>query len=104
MISTETSEARLTSARDAVSRHVVGPHLGDQEYAIALASDYAADEFLGAVYFRRVDQRHPKRKAGAQRFLFISLRVSALSETRRALAQCWDKSAVAKPHRPSCAS
>src|SRR5262249_9258366 len=60
MISTETSEARLTSARDAVSRHVAGPHLRYQEYAIALTSDHAADEFLGAVHFRRVDQRHPE--------------------------------------------
>jgi hypothetical protein len=72
MIGTEASEACLTSARDAVSRHVAGPHLGDQEYAIALTCDYAADEFLGTVHFRRVDQRHPKRKARAQRFLFIS--------------------------------
>ena len=104
VISPEASEARLTSPRNAVSRHMVRPHLGDQEHAIALTRDYPADEFLGAVYFRRVDQRQPKRKAGAQRFLFISLRVSALSETRRALAQCWDNSAVAKSHHPSCAS
>ena len=69
-----------------------------------MTRNYPADEFLGAVYFRRVDQRHPKRKAGAQRFFFFSLRMSALSETRRALAQCWDNSAVAKPYRPSCAS
>src|SRR5215813_10733711 len=102
IISAETSEARLTSARDAVSRHVAGPHLRYQEYAIALTSDHAADEFLGAVHFRRVDQRHPERKACAQRFFFISLRMSSLSETRRALAQCWDNSAVAKLHRPSC--
>ena len=49
MISTETGEARLASARDAVSRHMIGPHLGDQEYAVALTSDRAADQFLGAV-------------------------------------------------------
>ena len=55
VISTETSEACLTSARDAVSRHMSGPHLGDQKYPIALTSDHAADEFLGAVHFRRVD-------------------------------------------------
>src|SRR5258708_1121783 len=104
MISTETSEARLTSARDAVPCPVVRPHLGAQESAIALTTDYATDEFLGAVSLRRVDQRHPERKARAQRFFFISLRTSSLSETRRALAQCWDDDAVAKPYRPSCAS
>src|SRR5262249_37433354 len=86
MISTETSEARLTSARDTVSRHVPGPHLRYQKYAIALTSDHAADEFLGAVHFRRVDQRHAERKACAHRFFFLSLRMSSLSETRRARA------------------
>ena len=65
MISTEAFEARLASARDAVSRHMIGPHLGDQENAIALTSDRAANEFLGAVNFRRVDQRHSERKASA---------------------------------------
>ena len=50
MISTETSEAFLASARDAVFRHMSGPHLGDQEHLIALTSDHAADEFLGAPY------------------------------------------------------
>src|ERR1700719_191782 len=101
MISTETSEARLTSARDAVSRHMAGRHLGYQEYAIALTSNRAADEFLGAVHFRGVDQRHPERNARAQSLFFISLRMSSLSETRRALAHCWDGSAVAKFYRPS---
>src|SRR5436190_17870924 len=104
MISPEASEARLTSPRDAVSRNMVRPHLGNEEHAMALTRDYPANEFLGAVYFRRVDQRHPKRKARAQRFLFITLSASTLSETRRALAQCWDNSAVTKPHGPSCAS
>ena len=37
MISAETGEARLTSARDAVSLYMIGQHLGDQEYAVALA-------------------------------------------------------------------
>ena len=53
------SQARM----DAVSRHMIGPHLGDQEHAIALTTDCAANEFLGAVDFRRVDQRHSKREA-----------------------------------------
>src|SRR5262245_54956807 len=104
VISPEASATRLTSPRDAVSGHMARPHLGNQEHAIALIRDYPADEFLGAVYFRRVDQCHPERKACAQRFFFIGLRMSSLSETRRALAQCWDNSAVAKLHRPSCAS
>ena len=102
VISPEASEARLTSPRDALSRHMVRPHLGDQEHAIALTRDYPADEFLGAVYFRRVDQRQPKRKAGAQRFLFIRLRVSSLSKTCRALAERRDYGAVAKLDRPPC--
>jgi hypothetical protein len=50
VISPEASEARLTGPRDAVSRHMARPHLGDQEHAIALTRDYPADEFLGAVY------------------------------------------------------
>src|SRR5262249_17039446 len=104
IISTETSEARLTSARDAVSRHVAGPHLRYQEYAIALTSDHAADEFLGAVHFRRVDQRHSERKACAQRFFFLGLRLSPLCRPPRALAKCGDNSPVPNLHRPSCAS
>jgi len=102
VISPEASEARLTSPRDAVSRHMARPHLGDQEHAIAPTRDYPADEFLGAVYFCRVDQRHPERKAGAQRFFFFSYRMSSLSETCRALAERRDYGAVAKldlPHR-----
>ena len=43
IISAETGEARLASARDAVSRHVSGPHLGDQEYAVALTGNCSAD-------------------------------------------------------------
>jgi hypothetical protein len=64
--SAETGEARLASARDAVSRHVSGPHLGDQEYAVALTGNYSADQFLGtavALHLCRIDQRHPKRNA-----------------------------------------
>jgi hypothetical protein len=63
MVSTEAFEARIASALDAVSRHMIGPHLGDQEYAIALTTDCAPNEFLGAVDFRRVDQHHSKREA-----------------------------------------
>src|SRR3954463_14237304 len=101
MISTETSEACLTSARNSVSRHTAGRHLGYQEYAIALTSNCAADEFLGAVHFRGVDERHAERNARPQSLFFISLRMSSFSETRRALAHCWHRSAVAKCYRPS---
>ena len=47
IISAEACEARLASARDAVSRHVSGPHLGDQEYVVALTGNYSANQFLG---------------------------------------------------------
>src|SRR5436190_8671829 len=104
MISTKATEARLTSARNAICRYMVGPHLGYQKYAIALTGDYAADELLGAVYFRCIDQRHPERKSRSQRFFLVSLRMSSFSETRRALAQCRDDCAVAKLYRPTCAS
>src|SRR5262245_9546749 len=104
MVSTKAFEARLASARDAVSRYVVRPHLGNQEHAIALTGDRAANEFLGAVNFRRVDHCHPEGKAGAYRLLFLSLRASSLSETRRALPQGRDDNAVAKLHRTLCGS
>src|SRR5262249_24350516 len=58
IISTETSKAPLARACDAVFRCMTGQYLGDQKYAIALTSDHAADEFLGAavtVHFSRVD-------------------------------------------------
>jgi hypothetical protein len=65
MVSTEAFEACFASARDPVSRYVVGRHLGNQENAIALTGDRAANEFLGAINFRCVDHRHPERKASA---------------------------------------
>jgi hypothetical protein len=83
MISAETAEARLTSPRDAVSPHMIGRYFGDQEYAVALTGNHAADQFLGAavaVHLRRVDQRHPERKAGAQRFFLSGFRTSPLPE------------------------
>ncbi len=99
MVGAEAFEARLASARDAVSRHVVGPHFGHEENAIALAGDRTTNEFLGAVNFRRVDHRHSERKARAQRFFFIGLRAFSLSKTRGALAQGRDDRSVAKLHR-----
>jgi hypothetical protein len=106
IIRTKTSEARLASGRDAAFRRITGPQLGDQEYAIALASNDAADEFLGAalaVDFRSVDQRHPKRKASAQCCFLNIYRVSAQCKLRGALAQRRDDGAVAELYRSLCA-
>ena len=105
MISAETGEARLASTRDAVSRHVIGLHLGDQEYAVALTGNHAADQFLGAavaVILRRVDQRHPERKARAQRFFLNSFRMSSLREMPRALTERRDDGAVVELYRTPC--
>src|SRR6516225_3178373 len=99
MISAETAEARVASLRDAVSRHVIGPHFRDQEYAVALTGNHAADQFLGsavAVYLRRVDQRNPERKAGAQRFFLSGFRMSPLREIFRALAERRDNCSIMK--------
>jgi hypothetical protein len=43
LIGPEPLETRRTGARDAVAGHVGLPHFGDQEHAIALAGDDAAD-------------------------------------------------------------
>jgi hypothetical protein len=105
MISAETGEARLASARDAVSRHVIGQHLGDQEYAVALIGNHVADQFLGAavaVHLSRVDQRHPERKACAQRFLLNSFRVSSLREMPRALTERRDDGAIVELYLAPC--
>jgi hypothetical protein len=77
-----------------------GPRLGHQEYAIALASDRAADEFLGmavAVYFRSVDDRHAKRNAGAQRFFLGGWWTPSFAEMPGALTQRWDSGAISEP-------
>src|SRR5215831_14331290 len=82
MISAETGQARIASPRDAVACHVIGPHFRDYEYAVALTGNDAADQFLRpaiAVNLRRVDQPHPERKAGAQRFFLSGLRMSSLA-------------------------
>src|SRR5262249_12289442 len=76
--------------------------LGDQEDTVALTGNRAADELLGAVDFRRVDQRHAERDACAQRFLFNGLRMSSLSKTRGPLSQGRDDGAIRKLDRPSC--
>ena len=104
VISAETGEALLASTRDdAICRHVI--HFGDQEYAVALTGNRAADQFFGAavaVPLRRVDQRHPERKASAQRFFLNGCRMSSLSKMPRALAQCGDDGAAAELYHMPC--
>src|SRR5437764_6182120 len=105
MIGAETGEARLASPRDAVSRDVIGPHFGDQEYAVALTGNHAADQFLGAavaVQLRRIDQRHPKRNARAQHFFLNGFRMFPLRETCRALTERRDDCSVAELYRTPC--
>src|SRR5215472_2407787 len=108
MIRAETAEARIASPRDAASHHVIGPHFGDQEYAVALTGNHTADQFLGsavAVDLRRVDQCHPERKAGAQRFFLNGFRTSPLREICGALAEHRDNCSIRKLyHRGSSTS
>src|SRR5882762_3922373 len=102
MISAETGEACVASPRDTVSRHVIGRYFGDQEYAVAMTGNHAADQFLGAavaIHLRRVDQRHPERKACAQRFFLSRLRASPLREIRRALADRRDNCPIGELYR-----
>src|SRR6266480_873783 len=99
MISAETREACVASPRDTVSRHVIGRYFGDEEYAVALSGNHAADQFLGAaiaVHLRRVDQRHPEGKACAQRFFLSGRRISLLREICRALAKRRDHCSIAE--------
>jgi hypothetical protein len=105
IVSAETGEARLASARDAISGHVIGLHLGDQEYAVTLTGNYVANQFLGtafAVTFRRVDQRHAKRNACAQCFFFNSCRTFSLPNMPGALTEDGNNGAIVKFYRPSC--
>jgi hypothetical protein len=93
----ETGKARIASPRDAVPSDVIGRHFRDQGYAIALASNNAPDQLLGAaiaVHLRRVDQGHPEQKACAQRFFLSGFRMFTLPETRRALAERRDHGSV----------
>src|SRR5450631_4013872 len=104
MISAETGEARLASLLNAVSCHVIGQHLGDQKHTVALTGNHVADQFLGAavaVRLRRVDQRHPERKARTQRFFLDSFRMSSLREMPRALTERRDDGAVVELYRTS---
>ena len=40
ILGAETSEARRASTRDAIARHLIALHLGDQEYAVALTGNH----------------------------------------------------------------
>ena len=55
MISAKTAEARVASPRNAVSHHVIGPHLRDQEYAVALTAE--GDPWATAVKVKRRARR-----------------------------------------------
>jgi hypothetical protein len=83
LIAAKAGEACLARARDAVSRRMFGQYLGDEEYAIAVTSNDAADEFLGAavaVELCRVNHCHPQRNTSAQRFFFNRFRTFSLPE------------------------
>src|ERR1700747_2003019 len=99
MVGVQTSEARLASARDAISRHFIGLHLGDQEYTVALTGNRVTDELLGAaiaVISRRIDQRQASRNAGVHRLFFNSRGMPSLSEMPGALTERRDGGAVWK--------
>src|ERR1700674_733082 len=99
MLAAETSEARRASTRDAVARHLIALHLGDQEYAVALTGNRVTKELLGAavaVVSRRIDQRHAERNACAQRLFLDSWRMPCLTEVPAALTERRDGRAVWK--------
>src|ERR1035438_2029865 len=99
ILAAETSEARRASTRDAIARHLIALHLGDQEYAVALTGNHVTNELLGAavaVASRRIDQRHAKRNACAQRLFLDSWQMPSLTEVRAALTERRDGGAVWK--------
>src|SRR5262249_22683944 len=101
--SAEAGKARLTGTRHALSVHIIGLDLGDQEYPVTLTRDRMPNQFLGtaaAVISRRIDQGHAERKACAQRLLFSGWRMSSLPKMPRALTKCRDDRAVREPYRP----
>jgi len=105
MVGAETSEARRAGTGDAISRHFIGLHLGDQEYTVALTGNGVTDELLGAaisVISRRIDQRQAERSAGVHRFFFNSWRMPSLSQMPGALSERRDGGAVWKPYGTSC--
>ena len=101
MVGAEASEACLASTGDAVSRHLTGLHLRDQEDPVALTGNHLADKLLGAtvsVISRRIEQSHAERNAGMYRLRFDRRRMSSLPEVPGTLTQSRDGSAVWKPY------
>src|SRR5258706_8558300 len=93
----EPSEACRTSTRDAIARHLISLHLGDQEYPVAPAGNHVTKELLGAaasVVSRRIDQCHAERDSSLQRLFLDSLRMPSLTEVPAALTERRDRSAV----------
>ncbi len=86
----EPSEACRTSTRDAIARHLISLHLGDQEYPVAPAGNHVTKELLGAaasVVSRRIDQCHAERDSSLQRLFLDSLRMPSLTEVPAALTE-----------------
>src|ERR1700756_2929595 len=97
MVGAETSEAPLGTTRDAISRHFIGLHLGDQEYTVALTGNRVTDELLGAavsVISRRIDQCHAERNACPERLFLHSQGMPPLTEMPAALTERRDGRAV----------
>src|ERR1700680_1589956 len=99
MFAAEPSESRRASTRDAIARHLIALHLGDEEYAVALTGNHVTNELLGAavaVVSRRIDQRHAERNACAQRLFLDNWRMPCLTEVPAALTERRDGRAVWK--------
>ena len=99
MFAAESSEARRASTRDAIARHLIAFHLGDEEYAVALTGNHATDELLGAavaVVSRRIDQCHAERNACAQRLFLDGQRMPPLTQVPAALTERRDGNAAWK--------
>ena len=65
IVGAETSKAQLASTSNAVSGHVIGFHFGNEKYAVTLAGNHVAYQFLGAsvaIILSGIDQPHAKGK------------------------------------------
>ena len=99
MIRPQAAKARRTGARDPIARHVIGPDFRHHENAIALIGNNAADQFLGAavaVEFRRIDQGHAERDAGAQCLFLLGRRMPPLAQPCRSLTERRHDGAIRK--------
>jgi hypothetical protein len=96
IICAETNKARLASAGNAVTLHLISFHFGDQEYAVTLSGNRATDQFLGetiTVIPGGVDQLQAKRNTQAKRFLFDCSWMPPLAEMPSALTDRRDNGA-----------